>query len=218
MTFFEIVRGPLAWVSFLIFFLGLVYNLYNFFKKAQKDKVLYGYFSLKHTLRSYLFWLLPFGSYSMRQRPLFTAISYVFHVGLLLTPLFFLGHIEMWKESWGISWWALPNIVSDFLTVLTIICGVILLLRRFLVKDVKYLSTPIDYALLVLVILVFLTGFLARYQLVFTYQVIAGLHILSGEMMLVLIPFTKLSHIFYFWLIRAHTASEFGAVRRSKDY
>ena len=124
----------------------------------------------------------------------------------------------MWKESWGISWWALPNIVSDFLTVLTIICGVILLLRRFLVKDVKYLSTPIDYALLVLVILVFLTGFLARYQLVFTYQVIAGLHILSGEMMLVLIPFTKLSHIFYFWLIRAYTASEFGAVRRSKDY
>ncbi|HBT04196.1 MAG TPA: nitrate reductase, partial [Thermodesulfobacterium commune] len=35
MTFFEILRGPLAWVSFLIFFLGLVYNLYNFFKRAQ---------------------------------------------------------------------------------------------------------------------------------------------------------------------------------------
>ncbi|QER42660.1 respiratory nitrate reductase subunit gamma [Thermodesulfobacterium sp. TA1] len=218
MSFFELVRGPLAWAAFLIFLLGSVYNLYVFFKKAQKDKVLYGYFSLKYTLRSYLFWLLPLGSYSMRQRPLFTLISYFFHVGLLLTPIFFLGHIELWKESWGISWWALPNLVSDFLTGLTIICGLILLARRLLVRDAKYLSTFTDYVFLILVILVFLTGFLARYQILFNYQVISGIHILLGEIMLVLIPFTKLSHIFYFWLIRAHTASEFGAVRRSKDY
>jgi len=36
------------------------------------------------------------------------------------------------------------------------------------------------------------------------------IHILSGELMLLLIPFTKLSHFVLFFLSRGATAIEFG--------
>jgi hypothetical protein len=39
------------------------------------------------------------------------------------------------------------------------------------------------------------------------------LHMLSGELMLILIPFTKLSHMVFFFLSRAHIGSEFGERR-----
>ncbi len=215
---YEIVRGPLLWIAFFVFLGGIFYNIFIFLKKAKRDPILYGYLSFSHVLKSYFFWFLPYGSYSMRKRPLTTLISYSFHIGLLLVPIFFLGHIELWKESWGIEWYGFPNKVSDALTLLTIFTGSILFVRRLIIKDVKYLSTSSDYFLLLLVILVFLTGFLAKNQLILNYKLIAVLHILLGELMLILIPFTRLSHIIYFWFIRAHTASEFGKVRRSRDY
>lgn len=218
MDFFEIVRGPFLWIAFIIFIAGMIYNLYDFFKKVKRDPVFYKYLSFKHIIRSYFFWCLPFGSYSMRNKPWFTLVSYVFHIGVVLVPIFFLGHIELWNESWGIRWKSFPNIVSDTLTISTLLCGMLLLARKIFVRDVRYLSSFSDYVFLILIVLVFLTGFLARYQFFFDYKVLVILHMLLGEILLVIFPFTRFSHIVYFWLIRAYTASEFGAVRRSRDY
>lgn len=215
---YEIVRGPLVWIAFIVFLGGTIYNLCEVLRKGKEDPVFYKYIKIKYTLRSYLFWLVPFGSYSMRNRPWFTIISYVFHIGIILVPIFFIGHIELWNESWGISWRGLPNIWSDILTISTILCGILLLLRRIFIKDVRYFSTSIDYIILLLVILVFITGFLARYQLIFDYKTIVIIHMLLGEIILIIFPFTRFSHMFYFWFIRAHTGSEFGAVRKSKDF
>lgn len=215
---YELVRGPLVWVAFIVFLGGSIYNFCEVLRKTKEDPVFYKYMKIKYILRSYLFWLVPFGSYSMRSHPWFTLISYIFHIGIILVPIFFIGHIELWNESWGIRWKGLPNAWSDILTLSTLLCGMLLLLRRILIKEVRYLSTSTDYILLMLVILVFATGFLARYQLIFNYKTMVIIHMLLGELMLMVIPFTKLSHMFYFWFIRAHTGSEFGAVRKTKDF
>lgn len=215
---YELVRGPLVWVAFIVFLGGITYNLCRVFRKTKEDPVFYKYMKIKYILRFYLFWFVPFGSYSMRSHPWFTLISYIFHVGIILVPVFFIGHIELWNESWGISWKGLPNVWSDILTLSTLLCGMLLLLRRIFIKEVRYLSTSMDYLLLVLVILVFATGFLARYQLIFNYKTIVIIHMLLGELMLAMIPFTKFLHMFYFWFIRVHTGSEFGAVRKTKDF
>ena len=75
-----------------------------------------------------------------------------------------------------------------------------------------------DYVLLATAASPFITGFLAFHQLFFDYKVIVTLHILFGEVILMAIPFTRLVHMLFFWLTRAHTGSEFGAVRHSRDY
>ena len=43
-------------------------------------------------------------------------------------------------------------------------------------------------------------------------------HIVSGEIMLIAIPFTRLSHMIFSPLTRAYMGSEFGNVRHAKDW
>jgi hypothetical protein len=78
---------------------------------------------------------------------------------------------------------------------------------------VRLLSTFSDYALLIVTALPFLTGYwvthgtldaiLSRYSM----QIV---HMLSGELMLVMIPLSKLSHSVLFFFSRGATAVEFG--------
>jgi nitrate reductase gamma subunit len=87
------------------------------------------------------------------------------------------------------------------------------LLRRVLSRDLRLLSDFSDYALLVITGLPFLTGYwlthgtldavLSRYSM----QII---HTLSGELMLVMIPLSKLSHLVLFFFSRGASAVEFG--------
>lgn len=62
------------------------------------------------------------------------------------------------------------------------------------------MSMPSDYALLILIFLPFSTGFLASHPGMnpFPWNVIMLVHLLSAELLFVLIPFTKLAHIVLF--------------------
>jgi hypothetical protein len=74
-----------------------------------------------------------------------------------------------------------------------------------------------DYILLIIVMLPFLTGFLAYHQF-FLYKWVMIAHILSGELMLIVIPFSRFSHMLTAPLTRAYTGSEFGNVRHARDW
>ena len=58
----------------------------------------------------------------------------------------------------------------------------------------------------------FITGFLADQQF-YNYRFWLILHILSGHLMLMAIPFTKLSHFLLFFLSRAQLGMDFGIKR-----
>jgi nitrate reductase gamma subunit len=83
--------------------------------------------------------------------------------------------------------------------------------------DVKYLSTGSDYAVLAMVAAPFVSGFWAYHQFP-GYPVVTILHIVSGEILLAAIPFTRLSHMFFFPLTRGYMGSEFGGVRMARDW
>jgi nitrate reductase gamma subunit len=51
-----------------------------------------------------------------------------------------------------------------------------------------------------------------------TYDIMFILHILSGEILLAAIPFTRLSHMIYAPFTRAYMGSEFGGVRHARDW
>jgi hypothetical protein len=63
----------------------------------------------------------------------------------------------------------------------------------------------------------FITGFLAYHQVVLPPKTMTILHMLSGELMLVAIPFTRLAHMFYFFLTRSFMGSQF-ALWHTRDW
>ena len=73
------------------------------------------------------------------------------------------------------------------------------------------------YLILAIVATPFVTGFIAYHQW-FGYRFFFFAHILSGEIMLMAIPFTRLGHMFFAPLTRAYTGSEFGKIRHARDW
>jgi len=214
---YEFVSGPLVWISFIAFIGGSLYRLFSMFKLAKKDKVVYPYMSLKYGLRSIIHWIVPFAGTNMRKRPVMTIVTFAFHICLVLTPIFLLSHNILWYQSWKISWWTLPEGTADVMTAVVIIASIFFLIRRLALSEVRFVTFPSDYAILAIAAAPFLTGFVAYHQWL-DYKTMLILHILSGEIMLIAIPFTRLSHMLFFVFTRAYMGSEFGSVRNSKDW
>jgi len=214
---YEFARGPLVWIAFLFFFIGSFYRIIWIILSSKKDKVVHPYMSWKFGLRSLIHWIIPFGSRNMRMKPLFTLISFLFHFCLLVSPIFVLSHIILWNESWSISWWSLPESLSNIMAIIVVISIVLFALRRVAQPTVRYVTSFSDYLLLLIVGAPFITGILAYYQ-VFDYNTIITIHIISGAAWLMAIPFTRIVHMLFFPFTRSYMGGEFGHVRNSKDW
>ena len=212
------VSGPLAWLAFIIFFGGCLYRLISLMVLVhRKEKFIYSYMSLKYGLRSILRWITPFATENMRKHTALTIVAFAFHICLIVTPVFLLAHVTLVDESWNLSWWTLPEGAAEIMTLIVIFCCGFFLVRRLVNPEVKFVTSASDYVILGIVAAPFITGFLVYYQW-FGYQTMLILHILSGEAMLVAIPFTRLSHMLFAPLTRAYMGSEFGGVRHAKDW
>ena len=214
---YEFVTGPLAWLSFAIFFIGLIVRTVFYIRGLdwRLDRVTYGEnvsFGIKGALRSIFYWVFPYGTHSWRSNPWFTLWVFVMHFGLLFTPIFLLGHNVLLKERWGISLWTLPESVADGLTVIVIVSVLFLILRRVALPEVRLITTLYDYLLLAIAVAPFITGFLA-YHRAPDYHSWLIAHIICGEIFLVAIPLTKLSHFVLFFLSRAQLGMDYGIKR-----
>ncbi len=214
---YELVTGPLAWLSFGIFFFGLFYRLVWYIRGLnwQMDRVSYTQnmvYGIKGALRSILFWLVPFGTRSWRYYPGFTILVFIFHICLLATPVFLMGHNVLLLERWGFSLPTLPEGIADFMTTCVIVSAVFIICRRIALPEVRILTKPYDLFVLAIAVAPFITGFFAFHQVgSYDFWIIA--HVLCGEIMLVAIPFTKLSHFLLFFLSRAQMGMDYGIKR-----
>jgi nitrate reductase gamma subunit len=212
------VSGPLAWVAFLVFIGGSLYRLvFLIFMVNKKEKFIFSYMSWKYSLRSILHWITPFAATNWRNHPVLTLVTFAFHICLVLTPIFLLAHIVMWQDAWDVSWWALPDAPALVMTLIVIGGCIFFLIRRLISPEVQYVTSASDYIILGIVAAPFVTGFIAYFQW-FGYPFFTILHMLSGEVMLVAIPFTRLSHMLFSPLTRAYMGSEFGGVRHARDW
>lgn len=214
---YELVSGPLVWIAFLVFFAGMIYQFLGMLRLAKKDKVIYPYMSLKYSLRSLFHWIIPFASRNMRARYEVTLITFVFHLSLILLPIFLAAHVVMFSFAWGPDWRVLPEMTAQFLTVLVMLACIFFMLRRLMLPEVRFVTEPSDYALLLIAAAPFITGFAANRQW-FEYETVLILHMVSGCVMLMAIPFTRLSHMLFFPFTRAYMGSEFGSVRNARDW
>lgn len=215
---YQFVTGPLAWAAFILFFGGCLYRLISLLLLVKKkESFIFSYMSFKYSFRSIFHWIVPFATENWKRHPWLTIVTFAFHLCLIITPLFLLSHIVLWEESWNVSWWSLPDGLADAMTVIVIASCVFFRIRRRVVPEVRFVTSFSDYVILAIVAAPFLTGFLAYHQW-FAYRFFVIAHILSGEIMLAAIPFTRLSHMLFSPLTRAYMGSEFGKIRHAKDW
>ena len=217
-SIYAFVIGPLAWFAWGVFILGSAYRLVSMYRLAKaKDGSSLHYMSFKFGMRSILHWLNPVGTLGWQRNPNTALATFIFHICLVIVPLFLLGHVVLWDQFFGISWPTLPSVVGDIMAIAVVVCCIYFGLRRFLQRDVRFLTTGKDWVALAIPAFTFLTGVLAYHQ-IGDDKVMLILHILCGEFMLVSIPFSRLSHMLFGLFTRAYIGSEFGAIRRVKDW
>lgn len=217
-TFLGFIMGPMVWISVVICISGLIFKFVTIIKEVhEKEPYLLSYITVRHSLRSIFAWLTPFYPRSTRMRPVYYGISYLFHILLFVLPVFLFSHIILINESVNLSWPAMNDKTADILTIVVILALIFFSLRRQWVADVRFLTSFKDHVLILIVLLPFTTGFLAYHQ-VFAYKWMVIAHVLSGELLLIMIPFSRFSHMITAPLTRAYTGSEFGNVRHARDW
>jgi hypothetical protein len=216
-SIYEWVRGPLVWLGFLGLGLGVVVKLVRMARLAKREKSVLPTFALSFGLRSVMHWLVPFGSHNMRARPVMTLVSFAFHLCLLATPLFVMGHAVSWQQSWGVSWWSLPPLAATLMTLVVIAACLFFILRRLVAPEVRNVTTWREHVIILLVAAPYVTAFIAHQQWL-DYDTMIVLHIVTGVLWLLAIPVTWLSHMLWFVFTRAYMGSEFGAVRNARDW
>jgi nitrate reductase gamma subunit len=194
-------RGPFFRLTILLMIFGLIrtilldlWGAYESYRRAGDKKLDWGG-ALKNTFK----WLFPI-KMAFTGRPAYSLFSIIFHIGLLVTPVFLLAHIQLWESSIGIGWIALSHFWADLLTIVTIVSGLALLIGRIGSRGSRILSRFQDYLWPILIVIPFISGyFCANLNLSPTgHQLFMLIHILSGELIFILIPFTKIAHCVLF--------------------
>ncbi len=215
---YAFVRGPFVWLAVGTCLVGIGYQIvYLYVISTKKDRAFYDHFSLKWSLKSILMWLVPFGTASWRANPLLTLFTFFFHLTLITTPLLLLAHNVELYQSWGVEFFYLPEKVTDYMTLVFLLLALCLLIRRLVVPHVRSVSSLQDFFMLAIAALPFLTGYAAFHQW-FESEWVTTLHIISGGLLLAAIPFTKLAHMFLYFICRAQVGIEFGARRGARTW
>ena len=131
---------------------------------------------------------------------------------LLISAIFLPAHNYILERKWGISLFTIPSGTGDVLTIFVLIAVGMFIIRRLVLPEVRIITTAYDYLILAIAVAPFITGFIAYHQ-IFEYKLWLILHILSGEIMLVAIPFTKLSHFVLFFMSRMQLGMDYGIKR-----
>ncbi len=152
MLLYDLLTGPIMWVTFTLFAAGMVFKTISLVRLVAVSQP--GTFFTNPNAR----FSRSYKSSLPGRYPVTTLISVVFHLILLLLPLFIEGHNILLDVSWGISLPILPYHFGDNLTVICLGCALYFLFRRLLTKRVRAVSFFSDYLILILVILPFLTG------------------------------------------------------------
>lgn len=196
LEFLTWVRGPGLNLAIGIFLLGVIWRLIEIYSLGRKPDLsmprhVPGASGLHTVLRRSL---APPGM--LKRSPISYIGGYTFHIGLAVVVFLFAPHILLIKNLTGLSWPALPSPLVDLATVITLAAMLLVLVDR-LAKPVKrFLSTSEDYFSWAVTFLPVLTGFLAVKHMLLPYTTMLALHILSVEILLAVLPFTKLFHVF----------------------
>jgi len=192
MNFHYLVEGPLLSVALSIFFAGIVLRTTLFALSTLLNQRSLDINKRKPTAifaRAFL----PYHR-SVARKPIYAFSRYLFHLCAFGVPIWLYGHIILWEESvFEFSWQPLPDTWADRLTLIVLGLAAWFFLRRIFFKHIRIKSSLSDYLLIILVALPFATGYFLTHETLdfipFFYDFMMPIHVLSGELTLVIAVF-----------------------------
>jgi nitrate reductase gamma subunit len=207
---YSFLCGPAFVFSVLVFIGGCIYRVIQFRQTMRKiNRVCYNpsypafddrsiLFSGKKIIQKVLIYIkLKIQRTIFGTNPVMVSVSIVFHSLLFITPVFLSAHNILADQYLGINLFSFPDKLMDKFTILVIIICIFFLFRRILIPRVRILTTFNDYFILFLIILPFISSFIAYHQF-FNYRISLYIHIITGEIAIIAVPFTKLGHMSFF--------------------
>lgn len=201
------VRGPALQVASIIFILGLIVRVLEVLLLGRKANLAEARGSaVAGGLRTIV--MRTFQDPGTWKRSTFTLVAgFVFHIGLFITILLYAPHILVIEEVLGVSWPALPTPVVDATAVLTIIALIAVLIHRLRDPVIRFLSRFQDYLVWFVTILPLVTGYIAFHRVGMSPPMLIAIHILSVELLMVVFPFTKLTHAVTLFMARYYNGA-----------
>lgn len=196
LQFLTWVRGPGLGIALAIFVLGVLWRLIEIYGLGRKKDL-----SAPRHVPGASGWATvvrrsvpPPGM--LKTSPVSYIGGYVFHIGLAVVVFLFAPHIALATALIGATWPGLPSQAIDFATVVTMAAMIAVLIDRITKIPKRFLSTFGDWFTWTLTFVPLLTGWLAVQHLLLPYTLMLAVHILSVELLLAFLPFTKLFHAF----------------------
>lgn len=196
MQFLTWVRGTGLDIALGIFVLGVIWRLIEIYSLGRKADL-----SAPRHAAGASGWHTVFRRSvppegMLKRSPVSYIGGYTFHIGLAIVVFLFAPHIKLIEALTGLSWPGLPSQFVDLVAVVTMAAMVAVLLDRINKPVKRYLSTFGDWFTWTVTFLPLLTGWLAVRHLLLPYTTMLALHILCVEILLIVLPFTKLFHAF----------------------
>lgn len=210
MDFLLLTKGPLLHLTLAIFVIGIGVRLGEILTLGRRHNYALARGSETPAAIKTVFSRSIPDPGTWQRAPFDVVIGLVWHIGFFIVLFLFIPHVEVIKQTFGIAWPALPNPLINLVTVSTLAALIATLVQRVFHPVKRFLSRPEDYAVWLITFLPVLTGYLAYTRLVNPYPLILGLHILSVEILLVALPFTKLSHSVTIVMARWYNGAIFG--------
>ena len=207
MTLLEFARGPALAFSVAVFVVGLLWRLAGIFRRPGRVD----HSVPRHTdiaaggARAIFAKMLP--PRNVKTRVLAMANAYAYHIGLAVVVLAFAPHIAFVKRTTGLAWPALPDWVTYVATAVTMLGLALALVIRLTDGVLKLLSNFDDYFSWFVTVLPFVTGMSLLPPPAEPGPLAA--HLLSLELLLVWLPFGKLSHAVLVFVSRYRTGADF---------
>jgi len=217
---YDLVFGPLMWLTTLIFIGGVGYRAYQLVQLTKKkDRARCPATAIREDSPEERKFrpIVRLQNSVLGQHPIMAIVSFVFHVCLFAVPVLCLGHNETLYQFWGICFFSLPDALINIMTIIVLVGGLFFFLRRMAVPRVRAVSSTYDHLILLITIAPFMTGFFAYHQWGDPRTMII-IHALTGQLMLISIPFTKLGHMVFFFFARCLLGSEFSFGRGAREW
>jgi len=199
----EWARGPIFRACFAIMLLGLlrvvVLNTVTAVSIISKSRKNGRAMAWRPVISATSKWIFPVKK-GFEVRAVFSLTSMLFHACIIIVPVFLGAHIMLWDRGLGIRWPAIANTWADYLTLVGIAAGIALFLDRLRARASRSLSRPQDFILPILLIIPLASGYLGMHPGInpFGYDGTMFVHVMSGNLIFAIVPFSKMSHMALF--------------------